>query len=88
MDSVYHIDHQKIEPELFFETINAILKKIKQTKGKIYFLGNGASAAYANYMALDLSKNGKILSKSHSDSAIYTSIIKKLHLLITRWLNF
>ena len=43
-------------------------------KNKIYFFGNGASAAFANHMALDFSKNGKILSRSLSDSAMLTAL--------------
>ena len=41
---------------------------------KIYFFGNGASAAFANHMALDFSKNGKILARSLSDSAMLTAL--------------
>jgi D-sedoheptulose 7-phosphate isomerase len=37
-------------------------------------LGNGASAAFANHMALDFSKNGKILSRSLSDSSLLTAL--------------
>jgi D-sedoheptulose 7-phosphate isomerase len=40
----------------------------------MYFFGNGASAAFANHMALDFSKNGKILSRSLSDSAMLTAL--------------
>ena len=50
------------------------LNKLRETKSKVYFFGNGASAAFANHMALDFSKNGKILSRSLSDSAILTAL--------------
>jgi D-sedoheptulose 7-phosphate isomerase len=40
----------------------------------LFFLGNGASSAFANHMALDFSKNGKILSRSLSDSALLTAL--------------
>ena len=73
-DSIYYLDHQKIEPELFFETIKGILIKLRESRNKIYFFGNGASAAFANHMALDFSKNGKILSRSLSDSALLTAL--------------
>ena len=46
----------------------------EETRNKIYFFGNGASAAFANHMALDFSKNGKILSRSLSDSALLTAL--------------
>jgi len=74
MDSIYYLDQQKIEPELFFQTIKSFLTKLRETGNKIYFFGNGASAAFANHMALDFSKNGKILSRSLSDSALLTAL--------------
>lgn len=74
MDSVYYLDQQKIEPELFFETIKGILIKLRESRNKIYFFGNGASAAFANHMALDFSKNGKILARSLSDSTLLTAL--------------
>lgn len=74
MNSIYYLDQQKIEPKLFFETIKGILIKLRETRNKIYFFGNGASAAFANHMALDFSKNGKILARSLSDSALLTAL--------------
>ena len=73
-DSLYYSNQQVSEPELFFQTIKGILTKLRETRNKIYFFGNGASAAFANHMALDFSKNGKILSRSLSDSALLTAL--------------
>ena len=73
-ESLYYANHQISEPELFFQTIKGILTKLRETRNKIYFFGNGASAAFANHMALDFSKNGKILSRSLSDSALLTAL--------------
>jgi len=73
-ESLYYKNQQLSEPQLFFQTIKGVLKKLKETKNKIYFFGNGASAAFANHMALDFSKNGKILSRSLSDSALLTAL--------------
>lgn len=72
--SNFYLQQQTVEPELFFRTIKNILIKHRETKNKIYFFGNGASAAFANHMALDFSKNGKILSRSLSDSALLTAL--------------
>jgi D-sedoheptulose 7-phosphate isomerase len=72
--SLYYTNQQRSEPETFFQIIKANLKKLRETKSKIYFFGNGASAAFANHMALDFSKNGKILSRSLSDSALLTAL--------------
>jgi D-sedoheptulose 7-phosphate isomerase len=64
----------EIKPELFFKEIKDIMHQLRESKSKIYFFGNGASAAFANHMALDFSKNGKILSRSLSDSALLTAL--------------
>ena len=74
VDSKYYLNQQNIEPDIFFSTIKDILIKHREAKNKIYFFGNGASAAFANHMALDFSKNGKILSRSLSDSALLTAL--------------
>ena len=73
-ESLYYANQQLSEPDLFFQSIKGILKKLRETKSKIYFFGNGASAAFANHMALDFSKNGKILARSLSDSALLTAL--------------
>jgi len=73
-ESLYYANQQLSEPDLFFETIKGILLKLRENKNKIYFFGNGASAAFAHHMALDFSKNGKILARSLSDSALLTAL--------------
>lgn len=73
-ESLCYTNQRLSEPELFFQTIKENLKRLRETKNKIYFFGNGASAAFANHMALDFSKNGKILSRSLSDSALLTAL--------------
>jgi len=73
-DSIYYLDHQSAAPDLFFQKIKSTLNNLRVNGNKIYFIGNGASAAFANHMALDFSKNGKILSRSLSDSALLTAL--------------
>jgi D-sedoheptulose 7-phosphate isomerase len=73
-ESKYYKNQKLIEPDLFFQTIKGILTKLRESRKKIYFFGNGASAAFANHMALDFSKNGKILARSLSDSALLTAL--------------
>lgn len=72
--SSYSITQKPCENEIFFAKINSILHSLKKTNNKIYFFGNGASAAFANHMALDFSKNGGILSYSLSDSSLITAL--------------
>jgi len=73
-NSVYKINKEVIPPDKFFKEIKAMLISLRENKHKIFFCGNGASAAFANHMALDFSKNGKILSRSLSDSALLTAL--------------
>lgn len=72
--SLYSINQSVAEPDNFFQSISSILMSLRENKRVIYFFGNGASAAFANHMALDFSKNGKILSRSLSDSAMLTAL--------------
>ena len=73
-NSIYYLNQQTSNPENFFQKIKQTLDNIRTKRNKIYFFGNGASAAFANHMALDFSKNGKILSRSLSDSAMLTAL--------------
>jgi D-sedoheptulose 7-phosphate isomerase len=73
-NSKFLINQNKTEPEEFFYEIKKGLEKIRDSRRKLFFLGNGASSAFANHMALDFSKNGKILSRSMSDSALLTAL--------------
>ena len=72
--SKFSIKKKEISIEVFFKKINSRLLKLKKNKASLYFFGNGASSSFANHMALDFMKNGKIISKSLSDSALLTAI--------------
>jgi D-sedoheptulose 7-phosphate isomerase len=59
------------------EFINGITEKISlcsKNNGRLFFIGNGASAAFSNHMALDWTKNGQIPAFSLSDSALITAL--------------
>jgi len=43
-----------------------------------FICGNGASAAFANHMALDWTKNGQVTTHSFSDSALLTAVANDL----------
>lgn len=74
IDSEYYYNKKSIKPDEFFDLIRQLLNHLKKNRNRIFFIGNGASAAFANHMALDFSKNGKILSRSLSDSALLTAL--------------
>jgi D-sedoheptulose 7-phosphate isomerase len=74
VETTYYHKNNNIEAKVFYQEINHILTSCRDNKFKIFFFGNGASSAFANHMALDFSKNGKILSRSLSDSALLTAL--------------
>lgn len=51
-----------------------LIKRQSAVGGKIFFIGNGGSAAIANHMAIDFWKNAGIKSMSFSDSSLLTCI--------------
>lgn len=72
--SEFRIKGQKVDISQFFEEITR-LAKITQEKGaKIFFYGNGASFAFADHMALDWSKNGKVNALSLSSMSLATAL--------------
>lgn len=73
-NSIFFEKNKTVKSNYFFDTINILLKEIYKGNNRLFFFGNGASSAFANHMALDFSKNGKILSRSMSDSAILTAL--------------
>jgi len=74
LSTEFSIKQKQVDANLFFSTIQQKIKKIRDKKFKLFFLGNGASSAFANHMALDFSKNGKIMAKSLSDSSLLTAL--------------
>lgn len=73
-NSSYSILGENKEMEVFFDELNNFVQKVYMNKGRLFFFGNGASAAFSNHMALDWSKNGGILSFCLSDSAMLTAL--------------
>ena len=74
ISSQFKINKEVINPEGFFNSLFKQTHKVKRENGRIFFFGNGASAAFSNHMALDWSKNGKVIAHSLSDSAMITAL--------------
>lgn len=70
----FRFKKNKLEIDEFFINLTKKTKEVQQKKGRFFFFGNGASAAFSNHMALDWSKNGGVLSYSLSDSSMLTAI--------------
>lgn len=73
-ETVYKTPNGDADKEVFFTEITSLTKELKKNDGRIFFIGNGASAAFSNHMALDWSKNGGIYATSLSDSALLTAL--------------
>ena len=72
-ESEFKINNEIVSSDKLFKDLIQFTRVIKKKKGRIFFFGNGASAAFSNHMALDWSKNGGIQSFSLSDSAMLTA---------------
>lgn len=73
-NSSYLIKGKNFDGNTFFEKLKMHTQFLKKNNSRIFFFGNGASAAFSNHMALDWSKNGGINSFSLSDSALLTAL--------------
>lgn len=72
--TTYHFNAVSASSSDFFAIIKEKMNGLRESDSRIFFFGNGASAAFANHMALDFSKNGKIMARSLSDSALLTAL--------------
>jgi len=71
---VHEINKKELLPSQFLTELLELTTRVQSKKGRIFFFGNGASASFANHMALDWSKNGGVLALSLSDSALLTAL--------------
>ena len=74
VQAIYEINGIQVDSTQLLNELLKSTKFSKSNKGRIFFFGNGASASFANHMALDWSKNGGIISLSLSDSALLTAL--------------
>lgn len=73
-NTTYKINGKELTGETFFEHLNLKTKNVQKNEGRLFFFGNGASAAFSNHMSLDWSKNGGVLALCLSDSAMLTAL--------------
>jgi D-sedoheptulose 7-phosphate isomerase len=57
-----------------FDQLCAISAQIRDSGHTQYLVGNGASAAFANHMALDWTKNGGVPTHAFANSALLTAM--------------
>jgi D-sedoheptulose 7-phosphate isomerase len=66
-------DGQSLDAEAGFEQWCHMTRSVFLEGSRQFLCGNGASAAFANHMALDWTKNGRVVTHSFSDSALLTA---------------
>ena len=76
IDSVEVIDahKKKLDFHRGIEVSCGTIKKQAAQGGKIFFIGNGGSAAIASHMAIDFWKNGAIPAMAFTDNSLLTCI--------------
>jgi len=65
---------EALSPEEGFERICGSSAKVRDGGRRQYLAGNGASAAFANHMALDWTKNGGVPTHSFANPALLTAM--------------
>ena len=68
------IDGQEISHDRGFDALCNFSVKLTENGCTKYFIGNGASAAFAEHMALDWSKNGGVPSHAFANSPMVTAM--------------
>ncbi len=58
--------------EYWFQSLIEQLKRLKRNRGKLFFIGNGASCSIASHFAADFTKRGEIPSFSVNDGSLLT----------------
>ncbi|MCX5713356.1 MAG: SIS domain-containing protein [Candidatus Omnitrophica bacterium] len=71
---VGHKGQKEIDFHQGVEAACKIVKKQSSRGGKIFFIGNGGSAAIASHMAIDFWKNGFMHSMAFNDGALLTCL--------------
>lgn len=63
-----------VDRQQALEQLSALSDEVSRSGKKQYFIGNGASMAFSNHMAIDWSKNGKVPTHSFSNTALLTAL--------------
>jgi len=63
-----------LEQQTAFENLCAFSRNIKSNSRKQYLIGNGASMAFSDHMAVDWSKNGEVPTHAFSSPSLLTAL--------------
>ena len=70
----FRVAGEEVDPEDGFEQWLTMALELRERKGTIYLVGNGASASMASHMAADLAKNGQLHTEVFSDLSLITAV--------------
>jgi D-sedoheptulose 7-phosphate isomerase len=70
--AVFSKSGNEIGSDECFGDILSILKETKRTKGRLFFIGNGASCSMASHFSTDFTKNAGICSSSLNEGTLLT----------------
>ncbi len=68
------LEGEEVEPDVAFGKWHDLTVDLRDKKGAIYLIGNGASASMASHMAADLAKNAHLHTEVFSDLSLITAI--------------
>ena len=76
INTIWITDNQGTELDIYkgVEKVCCLIKDNVCRGNKIFFIGNGGSAAIASHMAIDFWKNGKMPAMAFNDSSLLTCI--------------
>ncbi|MBU1109675.1 MAG: SIS domain-containing protein [Candidatus Riflebacteria bacterium] len=67
-------EHEEIRPDKGFEEWCEQTLDLREKRGVIYLIGNGASASMASHFSADLAKNARLHTQVFSDLSLLTAI--------------
>ena len=75
---VHDADRNAVSPQKGMDTLCNWSKELKEAGRCQHFIGNGASMAFANHMALDWTKNGGVTSNCYASASLLTAVVNDM----------
>ncbi len=72
--SFTHRDGTAVSQDAGFAEWADVTLRLRERRGTVYMIGNGASASMASHFAADLAKNGRLHTQVFSDLSLITAI--------------
>ena len=72
--SVSNADGKSLDPDVGFEQWRERTIKLREARGTLFLIGNGASASMASHFGADVAKNANIATQVFSDLSLMTAM--------------